>query len=102
MKIPYDKLDIILETSKELIKEKEKQRKINERMLFLIDISSFATGICIFVFFCSKRAVYKRKNMKQDTLEGRASFYYCHAYKAESICGDCQSDDKTSGRFAGS
>lgn len=45
MKIPYDKLDIILETSKELIKEKEKQRKINERMLFLIDISSFATGI---------------------------------------------------------
>lgn len=61
MKIPYDKLDIILETSKELIKEKEKQRKINERMLFLIDISSFDTGICIFVFFCSKRAVYKRR-----------------------------------------
>ena len=61
MKIPYDKLDIILETSKELIKEKEKQRKINERMLFLIDISSFVTGICIFVFFCSKRAVYKRR-----------------------------------------
>ena len=61
MKIPYDKLDTILETSKELIKEKEKQRKIKKRMLFLIDISSFATGICIFVFFCSKRAVYKRR-----------------------------------------
>lgn len=27
MKIPYDKLDTILETSKELIKKKEKQRK---------------------------------------------------------------------------
>ena len=26
MKIPYDKLDTILETSKELIKKKEKQR----------------------------------------------------------------------------
>ena len=61
MKIPYDKLDIILETSKELIKEKEKQRKINERMLFLIDVSGFAAGICIFIFFCSKRAVYKRR-----------------------------------------
>ena len=35
MKIPYDKLDTILETSKELIKEKEKQRKIKKRMLFL-------------------------------------------------------------------
>ena len=30
MKIPYDKLDTILETSKELIKEKEKQRKIKK------------------------------------------------------------------------
>lgn len=27
MKIPYDKLDTILETSKELIKKKEKQKK---------------------------------------------------------------------------
>ena len=56
MKIPYDKLDTILETSKELIKEKEKKR-----MLFLIDVSGFAAGICIFIFFCSKRAVYKRR-----------------------------------------
>ena len=31
MKIPYDKLDTILETSKELIKEKEKQRKIKKK-----------------------------------------------------------------------
>ena len=54
MKIPYDKLDTILETSKELIKEKEKQRKIKKRMLFLIDVSGFAAGICIFIFFCSK------------------------------------------------
>lgn len=61
MKIPYDKLDTILETSKELIKEKEKQRKIKKRMLFLIDVSGFAAGICIFIFFCSKRAVYKRR-----------------------------------------
>lgn len=59
MKIPYDKLDIILETSKELIKEKERQRKINERMLFLIDISSFATGICIFVFSVAKELFIK-------------------------------------------
>ena len=49
------------ETSKELIKEKEKQRKIKKRMLFLIDVSGFAAGICIFIFFCSKRAVYKRR-----------------------------------------
>ena len=61
MKIPYDKLDTILETSKELIKEKEKQRKIKKRMLFLINVSGFAAGICIFIFFCSKRAVYKRR-----------------------------------------
>lgn len=61
MKIPYDKLDIILETSKELIKEKEKQRKINERMLFLIDISSFATGICIFVFSVAKELFIKER-----------------------------------------
>ena len=46
MKIPYDKLDTILETSKELIKKKEKQRK--KRMLFLINVSGFAAGICIF------------------------------------------------------
>ena len=59
MKIPYDKLDAILETSKELIKKKEKQRK--KRMLFLIDVSSIAAGICIFIFFCSKRAVCKRR-----------------------------------------
>ena len=50
MKIPYDKLDTILETS-----------KIKKRMLFLIDVSGFAAGICIFIFFCSKRAVYKRR-----------------------------------------
>ena len=31
-----------------------------------------------------------------------SSFYHCHDHKAESICGDCQSDDKTSGSFAGS
>ena len=30
-------------------------------MLFLIDVSGFAAGICIFIFFCSKRAVYKRR-----------------------------------------
>lgn len=57
MKIPYDKLDTILETSKELIKKKEKQK----RMLFLINVSSFAAGICVFIFFCGKRAVYKRR-----------------------------------------
>ena len=61
MKIPYDKLNTILETSKEMIKEKEKQRKIKKRMLFLIHISSFAAGICVFIFFCGKRAVYKRR-----------------------------------------
>ena len=33
MKIPYDKLDTILETSKELIKEKEKQRKIKKGVI---------------------------------------------------------------------
>ena len=60
-KIRDMKLDTILETSKELIKEKEKQRKIKKRMLFLIDVSGFAAGICIFIFFCSKRAVYKRR-----------------------------------------
>ena len=49
------------EICKELIKEKEKQRKIKKRMLFLIDVSGFAAGICIFIFFCSKRAVYKRR-----------------------------------------
>ena len=58
MKIPYDKLDTILETSKELIKKKEKQKK---RMLFLINVSGFAAGICVFIFFCGKRAVYKRR-----------------------------------------
>lgn len=57
MKIPYDKLDTILETSKELIKKKEKQK----RMLFLINVSSLAAGICVFIFFCGKRAVYKRR-----------------------------------------
>ena len=55
MKIPYDKLDTILETSKELIKKKQKM------MLFLINVSSFAAGICVFIFFCGKRAVYKRR-----------------------------------------
>lgn len=59
MKIPYDKLDKILETSKELIKKKEKQRK--KRMLFLINVSGLVTGICILIFFCGKRAVYKRR-----------------------------------------
>ena len=49
----------ILETSKELIKKKEKQRKVKKWMLFLIDVSSIAAGICIFIFFCSKRAVCK-------------------------------------------
>lgn len=58
MKIPYDKLDTILGTSKELIKKKEKQKK---RMLFLINVSSFVAGICVFIFFCGKRAVYKRR-----------------------------------------
>ena len=47
------------ETSKELIKKKEKQRK--KRMLFLINVSGFAAGICVFIFFCGKRAVYKRR-----------------------------------------
>ena len=61
MKIPYDKLDAILETSKELIKKKEEQRKVKKWMLFLIDVSSIAAGICIFIFFCSKRAVCKRR-----------------------------------------
>lgn len=62
MKIPYDKLDTILETSKELIKKKEKQRETKKkRMLFLINVSGFAAGICIFIFFCGKRAVYKRR-----------------------------------------
>ena len=61
MKIPYDKLDAILETSKELIKKEEKQRKVKKGLLFLIDISSIAAGIGIFIFFCSKRAVYKRR-----------------------------------------
>lgn len=61
MKILYDKLDTILETSKELIKKDEKYRKIKRRMLFLIDVSSLAAGMCIFVFFCRKRAVYKRR-----------------------------------------
>ena len=45
--------------SKELIKKKEKQRK--KRMLFLINVSGFAAGICVFIFFCGKRAVYKRR-----------------------------------------
>ena len=58
MKIPYDKLDTILETSKELIKKKEKQKK---GMLFLINVSGFAAGICVFIFFCGKIAVYKRR-----------------------------------------
>ena len=60
MKIPYDKLEAILETSEELIEKKEKQKKIKKGMLFLIDVSGFAVGICIFIFFC-KRAVYKRR-----------------------------------------
>ena len=60
MKIPYDKLDAILETSKEMIKKKEKQKTMKKRMLFLIDVSGFAVSICIFIFFC-KRAVYKRR-----------------------------------------
>ena len=30
IKIPYDKLDAILETSKELIKKEEKQRKVKK------------------------------------------------------------------------
>lgn len=51
MKIPYDKLDTILETSKELIKKKEKQKK---RMLFLINVSGFAAGICVFIFSVAK------------------------------------------------
>lgn len=62
MKIPYDKLDTILETSKELIKKKEKHKK---KMLFLINVSSFAAGICVFIFFCGKRAVYKRREMDE-------------------------------------
>lgn len=62
MKIPYDKLDTILETSKELIKKKDKQRETKKkRMLFLIDVSGFAVGICLFIFFCGKRAIYKRR-----------------------------------------
>lgn len=60
--------------------------------------------------------------MKQDTLEGRAKtkngvkrlcfsavcilleavFYHCDDHKAESICGDYQSDDKASCRCTGS
>ncbi len=55
IKIPYDKLDAILETSKELIKKKEKQRKVKKGLLFLKDVSSIAAGICIFNFICSKR-----------------------------------------------
>jgi len=30
-------------------------------MLFLINVSGFAAGICIFIFFCGKRAVYKKE-----------------------------------------
>ena len=55
IKIPYDKLEAILETSKELIKKKEKQRKVKKGLLFLKDVSSIAAGICIFNFICSKR-----------------------------------------------
>lgn len=58
MKIPYDKLDTILETSKELIKKKEKQK----RMLFLINVSSFATGICIYIFLWQKSCLQKERN----------------------------------------
>jgi len=59
MKIPYDKLDTILETSKELIKKKEKQRKkkdvIPDKCKWLC-----CRYLCIY-FFCGKRAVYKRR-----------------------------------------
>lgn len=59
MKIPYDKLDTILETSKELIKKKEKQRK--KRMLFLINVSGFAAGICVFIFFLWKKSCLQKE-----------------------------------------
>lgn len=61
MKIPYDKLDTILETSKELIKKDEKYRKIKRRMLFLIDVSSLAAGMCIFVFFLQKKSCLQKE-----------------------------------------
>lgn len=47
MQIPYDKLDEILETSKEMIKKKEKQRK---GILFLIGVSGLVVSISILFF----------------------------------------------------
>ncbi len=58
MKIPYDKLDEILETSKKMIKKKEKQRK---GILFLIDVSGLVVSISILFFFYSKITICKRR-----------------------------------------
>ena len=64
MKIPYDKLDTILETSKELIKKKEKQRK--KRMLFLINVSGFAAGICVFIFFSVEKELFTKGEKRMN------------------------------------
>ena len=86
MKIPYDKLDTILETSKELIKKKEKQRK--KRMLFLINVSGFAAGICVFIFFCGKRAVYKLRDMDLFSIKKKNGFLSSYK-KLSNIFGHC-------------
>lgn len=59
MKIPYDKLDTILETSKELIKKKEKQKNdvIPDKCKWLC-----CRYLCIYFFLWKKSCLQKERN----------------------------------------
>lgn len=58
MKIPYDKLDTILETSKELIKKKEKQKDvIPDKCKWLC-----CRYLCIYFFLWKKSCLQKERN----------------------------------------